>query len=117
MTIENYETYLNMRKELIQKYPKIIQIEKTHRLKYRIYITFAVVFPILLSSLSNMLTQATNENIFFPLEYVIVFSLFLLALCAVAYSLSFDEMLPTINEIIKKKNINHNNQKILKKYE
>lgn len=68
MTIENYETYLNMRKELIQKHPQIIQIEKAHRLKYRIYITFAVVFPILLSSLSNMLTQATNEDILFPLK-------------------------------------------------
>lgn len=29
MTIENYETYLNMRNELIQKHPQIIQIEKT----------------------------------------------------------------------------------------
>lgn len=102
MTIENYETYLNMRKKLIQEYPQIIQIEKTHRLEYKIYITFAVVFPILLSSLSNMLTQATNEDIFFPLKHVIGFSLFLLTLCAVAYALSFDEMLPAINEIIKK---------------
>ena len=102
MTIENYKTYLNMRKELIQKYPQIIQIEKTRRLEYKIYITFAVVFPILLSSLSNMLTQATNENIFFPLEHVIGFSLFLLTLCSITYSLSFDEMLPTINEVIRK---------------
>lgn len=101
MTIENYETYLNMRKELIQKQPQIIQIEKAHRLKYRIYITFVVVFPILLSSLSNMLTQATNEDILFPLKHVIGFSLFLLSLCAVAYSLSFDEILPAINEVIK----------------
>lgn len=101
MTIENYETYLNMRKELIKKYPQIIQIEKAHRLKYRIYITFAVVFPILLSSLSNMLTQATNEDILFPLKHVIGFSLFLLSLCAVTYSLSFDEMLPAISKVIK----------------
>lgn len=104
MTIGNYETYLNIRKELIQKHPQIIQIEKTHRLKYRIYITFAVLFPILLSVLSNMLTQATNEDIIFPLKHVIAFSIFLLTLCAVAYSLSFDEMLPVINEIIKKEN-------------
>lgn len=103
MTIENYETYLNMRKELIRKHPQIIQIEKTHRLKYRIYITFAVLFPILLSVLSNMLTQATNEGIIFPLKYVIVFSLFVSTLCAVAYSLSFDEILPAINEVIEKR--------------
>lgn len=102
MTIDNYETYLNMRKELIKKHPQIIQIEKAHRLKYRIHITFAVVFPTLLSSLSNMLTQTTNEGIIFPLKHVIVFSIFLLALCAVAYSLSFDEMLPAINEVIEK---------------
>lgn len=101
MTIENYETYLNIRKELIQKHPQIIQIEKAHRLKYKIYITFAVVFPILLSSLSNMLTQATNEGFVFSLNHVIAFSLFLLTLCAVAYSLSFDEMLPAINKVIK----------------
>lgn len=104
MTIGNYETYLNMRKELIQKHPQIIQIEKTHRLKYRIYITFAVVFPILLSSLSNMLTRVTNEGLIFSLNHVIAFSLFLLTLCAVAYSLSFDEMLPAINEVIEKEN-------------
>lgn len=49
-----------------------------------------------------MLTQATNEDIIFPLKYVIAFSLFLSTLCSVAYSLSFDEILPTINEVIEK---------------
>lgn len=33
MTIENYETYLNIRKELIRKHPQIIQIEKNPSVK------------------------------------------------------------------------------------